>query len=227
MPVHDIVACGGLAEKSPLMHADLRRRHRAPVPASAPPTRRRRSARPCSGRSPPARRPAATPPSGTRRARWPGLKDDVYEPVPANRERLRRPLPRVRPPPRLLRPRRERRHEGPARPARAGQGPDVARGPRPGAGLTMRLEALRAGAGPAPPGAAALRAGRLDRRQRQRPRPGDRARRDQAVRRPLRGPHRRVDGRARPRRDGSSRGRCKPSSDTASHLVHLPPRART
>ena len=81
----------------------------------------------------------------------------------------------------------------------------------------MRLEALREELVRLHAELPRQRPGRLDRRQRQRPRPGDRARGDQAVGRPLRGPDRGLDGRARPRRT-DRRGRLHPSSDTASHL---------
>ena len=82
----------------------------------------------------------------------------------------------------------------------------------------MKLAALRERARRAPRRAAPPRAGGVDRRQRQRPRPGQRARRHQAVGRPLRGPDRRVDGRRRPRTATVVEGDLKPSSDTASHL---------
>ena len=61
------------------------------------------------------------------------LKDDVYEPIRGEPRGLRRPLPRVRPAARLLRPRRERRHEGAPGAARPGEGAAIASRWRPDA----------------------------------------------------------------------------------------------
>ena len=89
----------------------------------------------------------------------------------------------------------------------------------------MRLEALREELVRLHARAAAQRPRRLDRRQRQRPRPGDGPRGDQAVGRPLRGPDGRVDGRARPRRRGR-RGRVPSVVGHGEPPVHLPPSPR-
>ena len=185
------------AREEPADHADLRRRDRPAVPGQRARTRRPRWARPCSGRWPPGRRPAATPPSRTPRAAMARLRAEVYQPDPARHEIYDHAVSRVRAAPRLLRPRRERRHEDPARHASAWR--------RPARRSRCRSDAMRLRGSSATnswPLHAELpreRPGRLDRRQRQRPRPGDRPRRDQAVGRPLRGPHGRVDGRPRPR----------------------------
>ena len=81
------------------------------------------------------------------------------------------------------------------------------------------------GAGRAPRRAAPPRPGGLDRRQRQRSRPGERARRDQAVGRPLRRPDRGVDGRARPRREGR-RGGAQAVVRHGQPPLHLSPATR-
>ena len=199
--------------EEPADHADLRRRHRPPVPAErlgpdAGP--RLGDVRGGRGR---ARPPAATPRSRTRARAMARLKDEstsrsrrtatVYDVLYREYVRLHDYFGRG-----------ENDVMKTLRGLRAGEAASTGRS----GGLTMRLEALRRGARPAARRAAAPRPRRLDRRQRQRPRPGDRARGDQAVRRPLRGPDGRVDGRPRPRRAASSRARTSRRPTRASHL---------
>ena len=137
------------------------------------------------------------------------LKDAGLRAGPGAARDLRRPVPRVRPPPRLLRPRREQRHEDAPRAARERE--------RPRRGL-MRLERSAASSSSLHARAAPQRPGRLDRRQHQRPRPGDRARRDQAVRRPYEDLTRGRRWSSSTSTGTSSRATHKPSSDTCSHL---------
>ncbi len=199
---------------------DLRRRDRAPVPRSAPRTRRRPSGRPCSGPSPPAPRPADTPRSRTPPSRWPGCGTRSTAPIPANRavyDVLYREYLR-------LHDYFGRGENDVMKTLRAPARPRALRARRRG-GLTMRLEVAARAARRAARRAAAQRAGRLDRRQRQRARPRDGARRDQAVRRPLCRPDRRIDGRGRPRRADRRRG----VPAVLGHVeppVHLPPPPR-
>ena len=126
VPVNEIVACGGLAEKSPLImqiYADVTGRPFRLSASDQTPGARLGDVRGGRGRRG-GRRPRHD--RGRRRGRWPGCKDRVYEPIPANARGLRRALPRVRPAPRLLRARRERRHEGAPGSARPGRRPATA-----------------------------------------------------------------------------------------------------
>ena len=110
VPVNEIVACGGLPERNKLLmqiYADVTGR-----PSASPRrTRAARWARPCTARWPRARRPAATTSSWTPRPRWRACAPRATSPMPPSTSRLRQALRRVRHPARLLRPRRQRRHE--------------------------------------------------------------------------------------------------------------------
>ena len=218
VPIHEIVACGGLAEKSPLImqiYADVTGR---PFRVSASDQTPALGLGDVRGGGRRRRRPAGTPRSRTRRAAMARLKDRGLPSRSREHADLRRPLPRVRAAARLLRSRRERRDEDAAGAAGAREGRAARSRWRP----DDAARGASRGAGRAPRRAATPRARRLDRRQRQRARPGDRARRDQAVGRPLRGPDRRVDGRRSTSTARIVEGAFHPSSDTASHLVHLP-----
>ena len=123
VPIHDVVACGGLAEKSPLIlqiYADVTG---LPVPRQrVGPDARPSGAAMFGAVAAGADGRRVTPPSGTPRAAMARLQDEVYRPERREPRDLRHPVSRVPAAPRLLRTRRERRHEGPARLARAGQG---------------------------------------------------------------------------------------------------------
>ena len=112
VPIHDIVACGGLAEKSPLImqiYADVTGRpfrHQRVGPDAGPRLGDVRGGR-RRGRMPAGH--ATIEDASRAMAR---LRDDVYEPDPTVTTGLRRAVPRVHAAARLLRTRRERRHAG-------------------------------------------------------------------------------------------------------------------
>ncbi len=211
VPVDEVVACGGLAEKSPLImqiYADVTGRpFRVSASDQTPALGSAMFGAVAAGAA--AGGHATIEDAARAMAR---LKDQAYEPNPGEPRGLRRPLPRVRPPPRLLRPRRERRHEDAPRTACPGEG----RRSRRGGGL-MRLEALReelVGLHAELPrhGLVVWTGGNVSARD---PETGLVAIKPSGVRyEDLTGG---FDGRGRPRRRVVE-GALQPSSDTASHL---------
>ena len=83
VPIHEIVAAGGLAEKSPL-NADLRRRHRPPVPGQRLGPDAGARLGDVRGRGGRARRRRVPDHRGRLRA-MARAGDTVFEPIPANR----------------------------------------------------------------------------------------------------------------------------------------------
>ena len=200
VPIREIVACGGLAEKSPLImqiYADVTGRpFRLSASDQTPALGSAMFGAVAAGAARWARHDRGRV-AGDGPAAGPGLRAD-----PGERGDLRRPLSRVRPAARLLRARRERRDEDPARAARARPlashgGPDAPRGPprASSSACTPSCPVTTSSSGPAATSARATRR---------------RARRDQAVRRPLRGPDRRDDGRPRSSTGPSSRATSSP-----------------
>ena len=147
--------------------------------------------------------------------RWARLNRAVYTPDRGRRRRLRRALRRVHPAARLLRPRRQRRDAPPQDDPPGGARVNHVRPGDPGRDRAHP----RGGRAPAR-GARALRARRLDRRQRLGPRARRRPVRHQAERRLLRRPRAREPDPVRPRRQrhpGHPGCERSPSSDTAAH----------
>ena len=185
---------GGLAEKSPLImqiYADVTGR---PFRISA-----LRARRPRSGSAMFAAVAAGADAGGhrddrgRRRRRWHACSDTVYEPIPANQATSTTSCTAST--------------SGSTTTSAGARTTSCERckGLRAAAhhatvGRVTMLERIRDELVAPARGAATQRPGRVDRRQHQRPRPGDGARRDQAIRRPLRGPDRGRDGRRRPRR---------------------------
>ena len=109
VPVHEIVATGGLPDRNKLLmqiYADVTGR---PIKVAGR-TRGRPWARPCTRPWRPARRPAATTASSRPPRPWPACATSTTAPT-RGQGRLRPALQRIRHPARLLRPRRQRRHE--------------------------------------------------------------------------------------------------------------------